>query len=145
MNQPLASNPCPDTSAIQANGYRLRVLVVEDHEDTAASTALVLRLYGHDVQVASDGRMALQLMDAQAPDVVLLDLGLPRMDGWEVAKQIRSQATYKRPLLVAISGYGREADRLRSTEAGIDLHLVKPIDPDQLKDLLARFQTVVVP
>ncbi len=145
MNQPLASNPCKDTSAVQANGYRLRVLVVEDHEDTATSTALVLRLYGHDVQVASDGQMALQLMDAHAPDVVLLDLGLPKMDGWEVAKQIRSQATYKRPLLVAVSGYGREADRLRSAEAGIDLHLVKPIDPDQLKNLLERFQTVVVP
>jgi CheY-like chemotaxis protein len=145
MNQPLASNPCNDKSAVQTNGYRLRVLVVEDHEDTATSTALVLRLYGHDVQVASDGRMALQLMDAHAPDVVLLDLGLPKMDGWEVAKQIRSQATYKRPLLVAVSGYDREADRLRSREAGIDLHLVKPIDPDHLKDLLARFQTVVVP
>jgi CheY-like chemotaxis protein len=145
MNQPLASNPCNDKSAVQTNGYRLRVLVVEDHEDTATSTALVLRLYGHDVQVASDGRMALQLMDAHAPDVVLLDLGLPKMDGWEVAKQIRTQATYKRPLLVAVSGYGGEADRLRSTEAGIDLHLVKPIDPDHLKDLLARFQTVVVP
>jgi len=138
MNHPLSST-------IQPNGHRLRVLVVEDHEDTAASTAMVLRLYGHDVHVASDGRMALQLMSDHSPDVVLLDLGLPKMDGWEVAKQIRNQATYKRPLLVAVSGYGREADRLRSSEAGIDLHLVKPIDPDQLKDLLARFQTVVVP
>jgi two-component system CheB/CheR fusion protein len=76
-------------------------------------------------------------------DVVLLDIGLPKMDGWEVAKQIREQCSWKRPLLVAITGYGMDADRVRSDQAGIDLHLVKPVDPEQLKNLLSRFQSII--
>jgi CheY-like chemotaxis protein len=102
----------------------LRVLVVEDHEDSADILALLLRLHGHNVEVAADGPSAFRAVQASPPDVVLLDIGLPKTDGWVVARQIREQAALKRPFLVAISGYGMDADRRRSEEAGIDLHLV---------------------
>ena len=123
----------------------LRLLVVEDDEDTVASLAMLLRLNGYDVEVASDGPSALRAVRVRLPDVILLDIGLPKMDGWLVAKQIREQTSWKRPLLVAISGYGAEADRLRSQEAGIDLHWVKPVDPMELLKLLRRFQRILMP
>jgi CheY-like chemotaxis protein len=132
-------------SLVPLSGQGLRILVVEDHEDTAVSTALMLRLSGHEVQVAPDGQSALRRVEAMDPDVVLLDLALPGMDGWQVAREIRERATPKRPFLVALSGYGSQADRRRSQEVGIDLHWIKPIDPEQLQNLLQRFQTVIVP
>ena len=119
--------------------HALRVLVVEDDEDTAASLSILLRLYGYDVEAANDGPSALRAVLASQPDIVLLDLGLPKMSGWVVAKKIREQTAWKRPLLVAVTGYGTQADRLRSQEAGIDLHLVKPVDPQELENLLERF------
>jgi two-component system, OmpR family, response regulator len=122
----------------------LRVLVVEDDEDTATSLGMLLRLYGYDVEAAADGPSAFRAVQASPPDVVLLDIGLPKMDGWLVAKQIREQAIWKRPLLIAISGYGTQADRLRSQEVGIDLHLTKPVDPEELADLLKRFEGIVI-
>ena len=121
----------------------LRVLIVEDHADTAASLAMLLRLYGHAVEVAADGPSALRAVHASPPDVVLLDISLPKMDGWLVAKEIHEQSTWKRPLLVAITGHGMTADRLRSQEAGIDLHLVKPVEPAELEHLLKRFRRIV--
>jgi len=116
----------------------LRVLVAEDNEDSAETMAMLLRLYGHQVEVASDGPRALEAVKASQPDVVLLDIGLPKLDGWQVAKQIREQGNGSRPFLIAISGYGTEADKLRSEEAGIDVHLVKPVDPIELKNILKR-------
>jgi two-component system, OmpR family, response regulator len=123
----------------------LKVLVVEDDEDTAASLGMLLRLYGYDVEAANDGPSALRAVQASQPDVVLLDIGLPRMDGWVVAEQIREQTTWKRPLVVAISGYGTQADQRRSQEVGMDLHLVKPVDPVELLNLLSRFQRILMP
>jgi two-component system OmpR family response regulator len=115
----------------------LRVLVVEDHADTADSLALLLTLFGHEVRVARDGPTALEMARAFPPDVVLLDIGLPGIDGWQVAERLRQQSGQKRPLLIAVTGYGQDADHRRSQEAGIDLHLLKPVDPDQLRRLLA--------
>jgi CheY-like chemotaxis protein len=123
----------------------LRILIVEDDADTADSMAILLRLYAYDVQVAGDGATALQTALEKQPDVVLLDIGLPKLDGWQLAKQIRSHITGKRPLLIAISGYGMQSDQIRSQEAGIDLHLVKPVEPEMLQQVLQRFQTVIVP
>jgi CheY-like chemotaxis protein len=114
----------------------LHLLVVEDDQDTATSSAMLLRLYGHEVEVAADGPSAMQAARATQPDVVLLDLGLPKMDGWQVAQQIRQLNTGKRPLLIAVSGYGHEEARRRSQDAGIDLHLIKPVDPEELEDIL---------
>jgi CheY-like chemotaxis protein len=127
------------------DGVGLRILVVEDDADTAQSTALLLRLYGHRVRVAPDGRAALRLARRARPDVVLLDLGLPGMDGWEVARRLGEQLFARPPFLVALSGYGGEEDRRRSEQAGIHLHLVKPVDPEFLRRLLRRFQEVVMP
>jgi CheY-like chemotaxis protein len=122
----------------------LHVLVVEDDQDTAASSAMLLRLYGYEVEVAADGPSAVQAVEANLPDVVLLDLGLPKMDGWEVAKQIRLHRYGKRrPFIIAVSGYGDKAARARSYESGIDLHLVKPVDPAELEDLLKRFRRII--
>jgi CheY-like chemotaxis protein len=122
----------------------LRVLVVEDHEDAAATMAMLLRLYGHEVVVAADGPSALQAVQTNLPDVVLLDLAMPKMDGWTVAQQIRQNCNGKSPQLIVISGYGTEADKLRSQEAGVDLHLVKPVDPAELEDLLKRYRQIVL-
>jgi CheY-like chemotaxis protein len=84
----------------------LHVLVIEDDQDTASTMAMLLGLYGHQVRVAADGLSALQAVQAAQPHVVLLDLALPKMDGWQVAKQIREQSNGKPPFLIAVSGYG---------------------------------------
>jgi CheY-like chemotaxis protein len=122
----------------ESQSRALHILVVDDDAVTALVMADVLRLYGHEVTVAPDGPTALQLVDANVPDVVLLDLAMPRMDGWEVAKTLRQRPTPKRSLIIAISGYGHDASRRRSAEVGIDLHLVKPLDCDELVALLAE-------
>jgi CheY-like chemotaxis protein len=127
---------CPDRQP-------LRVLVVEDEEATAASLALLLRIFGHEVHIASDGFSALAASKASPPDVVLLDIGLPGMSGFEVAQRLLDQAIEKKPLLVAVTGLGGDLDRQRSEEAGIHFHLVKPADPDQLRALLERFHSVI--
>lgn len=134
-------NEVETTTCPQHQG--LRVLVVEDDEDGALSLAMLLRIKGHDVQVALDGPGALQLAQDKAPDVVLLDIGLPGLDGYLVARGIGEQPGEKRPLLVAITGRNNEADRRRSLDAGIDLHLAKPVDPVQLEALLQRFQEII--
>src|SRR4051794_458459 len=104
----------------------LSVLVVEDQPDAAQSLAELLTLHGHCVSVALSGADALRSVEVRTPDVVLLDIGLPGMDGWAVARRLRAQARGKQPVVVAVTGYGAEADRWRSADAGIDLHLVKP-------------------
>jgi DNA-binding response OmpR family regulator len=124
----------------------LRVLVVEDEPGLARTTAAVLRMDGHAVRTASDGPAALDAAQAEPPDLVLLDLRLPgAMSGYEVAKRLRQRQTGRRPVIVAISGLGEREDRCRSYESGIDLHLTKPVEPDELRSLLARLQGLGVP
>jgi CheY-like chemotaxis protein len=113
-------------------GRSLCVLIVEDDDDTATSLTTLLQTYGNDVGVAIDGPSACQAVQASQPDVVLLDIGLPKMDGWDVAKRIREQSIWKRPLLVAMTGYGEDTDRLRSEEAGIDLRGISPRPPSSM-------------
>ncbi len=123
----------------------MQVLVVEDNPDTAVSQATILRLTGHTVDIASDGPAALVAAEARPPDVVLLDIGLPMMDGWEVAKRLRKMSLPIRPTIIAVTGYGREDERRRSYEAGIDFHLVKPVDVQELQDLLTELQGKIQP
>jgi DNA-binding response OmpR family regulator len=124
----------------------LRVLVVEDEPDLARTTAAVLRMDGHRVRTAPDGPAALDAARAEPPDVVLLDLRLPgAMNGYDVAKRLRQQPATRRPVIVAISGLGEREDRFRSYEIGIDLHLTKPVEPDELRSLLARLQGLGMP
>jgi PAS domain S-box-containing protein len=111
-----------------------RVLVVDDNEDAALSIAILLGLWGHEVKTAFDGNAALAVAAGFAPEVVLLDLGLPGLDGYEVARRLRAGGL--RGLLVAVTGYGREEDRARSRDAGFDRHLLKPVDLDALRAIL---------
>jgi PAS domain S-box-containing protein len=120
------------------NAGGLRVLVVDDNMDAAQMLAEVLEAKGHHTRVAHDGLAALRLCDQFDPELALVDIGLPVMDGYELAQRLRAQGTRAR--LIAVTGYGQEGDRLRSKEAGFDDHLVKPIDFDRLDSLLAEFQ-----
>jgi CheY-like chemotaxis protein len=114
------------------------VLVVDDNVDGAKILARLLSASGHRVEVAHDGLEALEVAGATAPEVVLLDIGLPEMDGYEVARRLRGLKGLEGVVLVALTGYGQEADRARASAAGFDHHLVKPVDPDTVRDLIAQ-------
>ena len=114
----------------------LRVLIVDDNKDAAESTGDWLRLSGFEVQLAGDGPAALKAAAGFRPDVVLLDIGLPVMDGYEVARQLRAQPSNEQLVIIAATGYGQEQDEQRSMKAGFDSHLTKPFDPSRLTELL---------
>jgi DNA-binding response OmpR family regulator len=123
----------------------LNILLVEDEPLTAASTARLLRMEGFEVQVVSDGPCAFHAAQDNPPDVILLDIGLPGMNGWQVAQHFWEQTATRRPFIIAISGYGKPADVMRSQEAGIYMHLVKPVDAEYLVRVLRRFKAVLAP
>jgi CheY-like chemotaxis protein len=127
--------------------HPLAVLVVDDSPDAANSLAELLSLHGHAVAVALGGEEALERLAEQVPDVVLLDIRMPGMDGYAAAERIRERCAggRKRPLLVAVTGCGSEADRARSTRAGFDLHMVKPVDPAVLVGMMERFRQLLAP
>jgi CheY-like chemotaxis protein len=112
------------------------ILVVDDNMDAADSLSYLLRSFGHDVQVALNGPDALDATAAFRPDIVFLDIGMPGMDGYEVATRLRRQAGLENTVLVALSGYGSDKDRRHSFEVGFDVHLVKPVDADTLTSIL---------
>ena len=118
-------------------GQTWRVLVVDDNADAADSTAAILATSGHEVEVAYSAQKALEMAVEYQPDIMLLDIGLPGMDGYEVAKHLRQSPELKEMWLIAITGYGQESDRQRSRAAGFDEHVVKPVDWRQLEELLA--------
>src|SRR5262249_37784704 len=121
---------------LSANGPACRVLVVDDNTDAADSLAMLLRLTGHEVRIVHDGPAALESAATFRPDVVLLDIGLPGMDGYAVARHLREESCTREVLLIAVSGYGQEEDQLRSRQAGFDHHLVKPVEFTALQQLL---------
>jgi signal transduction histidine kinase len=123
--------------AAPAAAVRLRVLLVEDNLDAAESLGELLRIWGHEVTIAHDGAAALRAVPETRPEVVLLDIGLPGMDGYEVASRLRATPGLAGLRLVAVTGYGQESDRRRARLAGFDHHLVKPVDLDRLRALLA--------
>jgi CheY-like chemotaxis protein len=112
----------------------LRALVVDDSTDTAQSTGELLTVHGFCVHVATTGREAIRIALTEKPDVVLLDLSMPMMDGFEIARQIREGLPQdaKHPIFIAMTGYGSEEDRARTAAAGFQLHLTKPVEPDHL-------------
>jgi CheY-like chemotaxis protein len=114
-----------------------RILVVDDNEDALDSLAELLRAAGHTVKVAIDGPKALAVVDAFHPDVAVLDIGLPVMDGYELAQQIRRQLGTTAPRLIALTGYGQDSDRERARTAGFAEHLTKPVEVDRLLRALA--------
>jgi two-component system, OmpR family, response regulator len=116
----------------------LRVLIVDDSADAAESLGLLLELDGHLVKTAGDGPAALEIAAEFAPEAVLLDLGLPVMDGYEVARRLRALEVCRASYLVALTGYGRDEDRAAASAAGFDEHITKPADPNEIARLLAR-------
>jgi PAS domain S-box-containing protein len=120
-----------------ANGRRRRVLIVEDNADARDSLSLFLQLAGHDVDTSEDGARALDKLLTFRPDVAVIDVGLPGMDGYEVARAIRQRPGGGGIRLIALTGYGQAEDQRRALAAGFDIHLTKPIDPAKIQDLLA--------
>lgn len=127
------------------DNYPLSVLVVDDCRDAADSTAGMLGLYGFETKAAYSASEALALAAAQPPDVAVIDIGMPCVDGWELARKLRECSPARRPLLVALTGYGTDADRKKSDEAGVDLHLTKPVEPGVLVGVLNRFGRTIHP
>ena len=129
--------PSPPTEKAKPARPALRVLVVDDNVDTATSLALLLTESGHEVRTAHDGPTALEAALDYRPDVALLDIGLPGLDGFEVAKRIRQQPILQKVVLVAITGYGKASDQQRSQAAGFDHYLVKPVKFEKVQEVLA--------
>ena len=141
---PLTKSPSPiiplsrNSAAATDQRGGLRVLVIDDHEDSAKSLSILLRHLGHEVRTAHDSEAALALARGFHPRVVFCDLGLPVMDGYEVARQLRRFPETRDTLLVALTGYGQEEDKQQSRNAGFHLHLVKPVGPEMLQELLGE-------
>jgi CheY-like chemotaxis protein len=118
--------------------YGRRVLVVDDNVDAAESTAAFLRLEGHEVKAVHDGLQALASLKVFDPHVVVLDIGLPGLDGYAVARQLRERGDTSHVLLIALTGYGQKEDRARAAAAGFDYHYVKPADPREIQAAIER-------
>jgi signal transduction histidine kinase len=117
---------------------RLRILVVEDNVDAQSMLRLLLEMWGHEVSVASDGLAGIAAIQSQQPDIALVDIGLPVVDGYELAQQVSAANNGKKTLLIALTGYGAPEQRTRALESGFDLHLVKPVEPEQLARLIGQ-------
>ena len=124
-----------------ASPRRCNVILADDNADALESLAMLLELEGHSVRVASEGPVALALMQQRTPDVMLLDIGMPGMNGYEVARQVRALEGGDAILLVALTGWGQPGDRAKSSEAGFDYHLTKPVEFTELAELLQRFSS----
>jgi CheY-like chemotaxis protein len=135
----LELDPEGDRCGICPGASGLTVLVVDDDPDATDSLALLVSLWGHQPLVAYDAVTAWAMALAERPDVVLLDLGLPDLDGWQLARRLRAEPSLEGIVLLAMSGYGTDADRHRSAAAGIDCHLVKPADPELICHLLDSY------
>ncbi len=125
-------------SADLVDRVRRRILLADDNSDALESLATLLELGGHEVVTASNGALALECAERHRPEVMLLDIGMPMLDGYEVARRVRVQPWGQKITLVALTGWGQDSDRRRSREAGFDSHLVKPLDMDKLTELLER-------
>lgn len=137
--------PRPTARDGAAGDTRARVLVVDDNVDAADSLARLLEIDGYEVRVANGGMEALHEAAAFRPEVILLDIGLPMMNGYDVARRIRKEPWGAEIRLVALTGWGQDEDRRRSKEAGFDDHVVKPIDPASLRGLLRRVRSSGAP
>jgi CheY-like chemotaxis protein/two-component sensor histidine kinase len=134
---PQGARPAAPTEQVSGGGRR--ILIVEDVVQVAQMLGMLLQVWGYDSRVAHDGPTGLVAFRTYQPDVVLCDIGLPGMSGYDVAGMMREEPRQTRPLLVAVTGYGGEEDRRRSHEAGFDFHMTKPVDPAALEKLLAGY------
>ncbi|HWI38408.1 MAG TPA: ATP-binding protein [Burkholderiales bacterium] len=137
---PLAKGPVSSTTAPRARPRAtkpLRVVVIEDNDDIRDSLRTLLTLWGHEVRTATDGKRGMELVRAAPPDVALVDIGLPGVSGYEVARLIRARFPSRNIRLIAVTGYGQASDRERALAAGFDVHLLKPVPPEELERALA--------
>ena len=143
MRDPMEPNALPLT---HANGAKPghRILLADDNQDALESLATLLQCEGHEVHTAGDGAEALEVAAQCRPNVVLLDIGMPKLDGYEVARRIRAEPWGKSTVLIALTGWGQDEDRRRSREVGFDSHLVKPLDPEALSTMLSRLPAPAV-
>jgi len=145
----------PALDALQANGKKpgdqhiqaenrpaRRVLIVDDNQDATQTLATLMKMWNYEVQIAHDGLSALSIAKTFQPDVAFLDVGLPGMNGFEVAKQLRRLLNHRSLLVVALSGYGQDEHRQQAREADIDHYLVKPVPPEVLQDFLLKSESV---
>ena len=123
---------------VPALSKRRRILVADDNRDAASSLTLMLQLMGHEVFTAFDGLEALELAESCRPDALLLDIGMPRVNGFDVARRVREEVWGRGIMIVAITGWGAEQDRQRSHESGFDFHIVKPANPMTLQRILSE-------
>src|SRR5215213_1511878 len=138
----LADNQMADVNTgtslpLKATPQGFRILVVDDNHDSALSLAMMLSIMGHETRTAHDGESAVSTAEMFLPDVVLLDIGLPKLNGYEVAQRIRENTWGRSMFLIAVTGWGQEEDRQRSSEVGLNVHMVKPVEPALLEKLLA--------
>lgn len=139
----LADNRMADVNRSTASSLKpakhgFRILVVDDNHDSALSLAMMLSLMGHDTRTAHDGESAVETAESFLPEVVLLDIGLPKLNGYEVAQRIRERPWGASMFLIAVTGWGQEEDRQRSSEVGLNVHMVKPVEPAALEKLLTE-------
>ena len=137
----VGQEPKPPHPDGQTGTRKCRVLIVDDLMDNADSLAVLLRMLGHDIRTAYDGEEAVTAAEEFQPQVVLLDIGMPRMNGYETIRRIRREPWGGRICFVAVTGWGKEEDRRRTEEAGFDFHMVKPIDPYELMRVLDSLHT----
>ena len=140
----LADNSMADVSkplVTQTAARRFKILVVDDNHDSALSLAMMLSIMGHDTRTAHDGESAVATAETFLPDVILLDIGLPKLNGYEVAQRIRETSWGTSMYLIAVTGWGQDEDRQRSSEVGLNQHMVKPVEPAALEKLLAELRT----
>lgn len=138
----LADNQMADVNratapSVNTTPPRFRILVVDDNQDSALSMAMMLSIMGHETRTAHDGESAVSSAESFLPDVVLLDIGLPKLNGYEVAQRIRENVWGQSMFLIAVTGWGQDEDRARSSEVGLNVHMVKPVEPSALERLLS--------
>ena len=137
----LAENQMADANStadeLKTPPKSFRILVVDDNHDSALSQAMMLSIMGHETRTAHDGESAVASAESFLPEVVLLDIGLPKLNGYEVAQRIREKPWGAGMFLIAVTGWGQEEDRQRSTEVGLNVHMVKPVEPAALEKILA--------
>ena len=141
----LANNQMTDmkpasTHSVKPVPQPFRILVVDDNQDSAMSLAMMLSIMGHDTRTANDGESAVTTAESFLPEVVLLDIGLPKLNGYEVAQHIRANTWGHSMYLIAVTGWGQEEDRQRSSEVGLNAHMVKPVEPGALEQLLSELR-----
>jgi CheY-like chemotaxis protein len=140
----LADNTMADvpgsTPPLKTDSHGFKILVVDDNPDSALSLAMMLSIMGHETRTAHDGESAVATAERFLPDVVLLDIGLPKLNGYEVAQRIRHSSWGSSMFLIAVTGWGQDEDRQRSSEVGLNVHMVKPVEPAALQKLLAELK-----